>query len=446
MKAIACRLYGASDLRLEPIELAPAGEDAVLVEIVTNSVCMSDWKAATLGTKHKRVPKDVASNPVMIGHEVCGVVREVGSRWRDRYREGRRVSVQPAFNLPGRELETMGYAWPTMGGDTTAIRIPAEVLEQGCLLPCEGDAPFFACSLAEPVSCIVSALRTSYHNAFNSHHHVMGPEPGGTMLLLAGCGAMGLAAVDIACHWPEARPRRLVVTDVDEARLARAAAVFGLPAPADGLSSGVVNGVEVRFQNTHGLADPVAALKALNVDAATRHDDPTATGGGYDDVLLFAAVPALIEQSSALMGFGGCLNFFAGPTDQNLAAPFNFYNVHYMGHHCVGSSGGDVKDMADSLDWISRGILHPEVMVTHVGGLDSAAEATLSLHADPGGKRLVYTHLSLPMTPIDDFARLGETDPLFADLAAACAAHRGLWNREAEDLLLARAPRLRSVC
>ena len=398
MKATALRLYGASDLRLEPIELAPAGEDAVLVEIVTNSICMSDWKAATLGTKHKRVPKDVATNPVMIGHEVCGVVREVGSRWRDRYRVGQRVSVQPAFNLPGRELETMGYAWPTMGGDTTAIRIPAEVLEQGCLLPCEGDGPFFARSLAD--------------------------------------GAMGLAAVDIACHWPEARPRRLVVTDVDEARLARAAAVFGLPAPVRGVSSGAVNGVEVRFVNVRGLDDPVAALKALNVDAETRAGNATATGGGYDDVLLFAAVPALIEQSSALMGFGGCLNFFAGPTDQGLTAPFNFYNVHYMGHHCVGSSGGDVKDMADSLDWISRGILHPEVMVTHVGGLDSAAEATLSLHKVPGGKRLVYTHLSLPLTPIDDFARLGETDPLFADLARICAANRGLWCAEAENRLL----------
>ncbi len=440
MNTLALRLYGAEDLRLERFDLEPAGDDAVVVEIYTNSICMSDWKAATLGTRHKRVPKDIATNPIMIGHEVCGVVREVGSRWRDRYSPGQRVSVQPAFNIPGRELETMGYAWPTMGGDTTAIRIPSIVLEQGCLLPCADDRPFFACSLAEPVSCIVSALRTSFHNAFNSHVHHMGIEPGGTMLLMAGCGAMGLAAVDIACHSPEARPRRLVVTDVDADRLTRAAAVFGLPALTDGHASGEVNGVELHFVNTRGMEDPVAALKAINVDSTTRHDYATSTGGGYDDVLLFAAVPALITQASSLMGFGGCLNFFAGPTDQNMTAPFNFYNVHYMGHHCVGSSGGDVKDMADSLDWISRGILHPEVMVTHVGGLDSAAEATLSLHSIPGGKRLVYTHIRLPMTPIDDFARLGEKDPLFADLAKACAAHRGLWNKEAEDILLARAP------
>ena len=442
MKAIACRLYGANDLRLEPIELAPAGEDAVLVEIVTNSVCMSDWKAVTLGTKHRRVPKDIAKKPVMIGHEVCGIVREVGARWRDRYREGQRVSVQPAFNLPGRELETMGYAWPTMGGDTTAIRIPAEVLDQGCLLPCAEDRPFFACSLAEPVSCIVSALRTSYHNAFNSHVHRMGLEPGGTALLLAGCGAMGLAAVDILCHGPEARPRRLVVTDVDEPRLRRAAAMFGLAwSGADGLARGRVGDTELVFVDARGAGGSTERLKALNIDSETRAGNATATGGGYDDVLLFAAAPALISQCSDLMGFGGCLNFFAGPTDQGLTAPFNFYNVHYLGHHCVGSSGGDVKDMSDSLDWISRGLLHPEVMVTHVGGLDSAAETTRTLPDVPGGKRLVYTHISLPMTPIADFARLGETDPLFAELARICDENRGLWCAEAEECLLARATR-----
>ena len=438
MKANALRLYGARDLRLESMELQAAGRDAILVEIVTNSICMSDWKAATLGEHHKRVPKDIATNPVMIGHEVCGIVREVGEKWRNRYAPGQRVSVQPAFNLPGRELETMGYAWPTMGGETTAIRIPNEVLEQGCLLPCEGDAPFFACSLAEPVSCIVSALRTSYHNAFNSHIHRMGPENGGTMLLLAGCGAMGLAAIDIACHWPESRPRRLVVTDVDARRLGRAASVFGLPPFREGHSCGVVNGVELHFVDTSAEKDPVALLKGINLDEAARRDDPTATGGGYDDVLLFAAVPQLVTQSSALLGFGGCLNFFAGPTDQAFSAPFNFYNIHYMGHHCVGSSGGDVKDMADSLSWISGGILHPEVMVTHVGGLDSAAEATLTLHERPGGKRLVYTHVSLPMTPIDEFAEKGKTDPLFAKLARLCP--NGLWTKEAEEALLADAP------
>ena len=51
----------------------------------------------------------------------------------------------------------------------------------------------------------------------------------------------------------------------------------------------------------------------------------------------------------------------------------------------VANSGGDVKDMADSVDWIGKGLLHPEVMITHVGGLDSAAQATLDMLKVPGG-------------------------------------------------------------
>ncbi|MBQ9430548.1 MAG: zinc-binding dehydrogenase [Kiritimatiellae bacterium] len=442
MRALACRLYGENDLRLEPMELEPAGEDAVLVELVSNSVCMSDYKAVSLATRHKRVPKDIAVNPVMVGHEVCGIVREVGTKWKDRFYPGQRVGVQPAFNIPGHELETMGYAWQTMGGDTTHIRVPSIVIEMGCLLPYEGDC-FFKCSLAEPVSCIISAFRTSYHNAFNSHVHQMGIKAGGAMLLMAGCGAMGLAAVDIACHGPENRPRRLVVTDIDDSRLARAAEIFGIAwQPGGKAASGMVNGVELHFVNTRGMADPVAELKAFNLSDADRKDNPTATGGGYDDVFLFAAVPELITQTGNLMGFGGCLNFFAGPIDQQMSAPFNFYNVHYMGHHCVGSSGGDVQDMVDAIDWAAKGYLHPEVMVTHVGGLDSAVETTVNLPKVPGGKRLIYTHVKMPMTPIAEFARLGESDPFYAKLAEICGRNRGLWNREAEEYLLAYAPKL----
>ena len=448
MKALACRLYGEYDLRLEEMELAPAGEDAVIVELVTNSVCMSDYKAVSLATKHKRVPKDIATNPVMVGHEVCGVVVEVGTKWKDRFHVGQHVGVQPAFNIPGHELETMGYAWHTMGGDTTHIRVPSIVIEMGCLLPYDGDA-FFKCSLAEPVSCIVSAFRTSYHNEFNSHVHQMGIRQGGSMLLMAGCGAMGLAAVDIACHSPENRPRRLVVTDIDDGRIARAAKMFGLTNVEESKGSddpvvarGVVNGVELVFVNVKDVADPVTLLKSFNLADDARADNPTSTGGGYDDIFLMAAAPALITQCSDLLGFGGCLNFFAGPTNQKLMAEFNFYNVHYLMHHVVANSGGDVKDMADSVDWIGKGYLHPEVMITHVGGLDSAADATLNMLKVPGGKRLVYTHVQMPMTAIEDFARLGVTDPFYGELAKICEQNNGLWCKEAEDYLLANAPRV----
>ena len=271
--------------------------------------------------------------------------------------------------------------------------------------------------------------------------HEMGIQAGGTMLLLAGCGAMGLGCIDIACHSPEKRPRRLVVTDVDDGRLARAAQMFGL-VYADGKADGAVNGVDLHFVNTRDAADPVALLKSYNLKDEGGAGAVTSTGGGYDDIFLFAAVPALITQCSDLLSFGGCLNFFAGPTNQQLSASFNFYNIHYMNHHIVANSGGDVKDMSDSVDWIGKGYLHPEVMITHVGGLDSAFGATLDLLKVPGGKRLVYTHVKMPMTAISDFAKLGETDPFYAELDRLCTANKGLWCKAAEDYLLAHAPKL----
>ena len=440
VNAKAWRLYGAKDMRLEDVELEGAGEDGVVVEIVTNTICLSDYKAVSLGTGHKRVPRDIATNPIMFGHEVSGVVREVGPRWAAQFKPGQRVGIQPAFNIPGHELETMGYAWHSVGGETTHVYLPSIILEMGCLLPYDGDA-FFKCSLAEPISCIVSAFRTNYHHAFGSHRHEPGIVDGGTMLLLAGCGAMGLGCIDIACNGPEKRPRRLVVTDIDDGRLSRAARMFGL-GYSGGRADGNVNGVELHFVNTKGASDPVALLKSYNEADGADAANPTSTGGGYDDIFLFAAVPALITQCSDLLGFGGCLNFFAGTTDQGLSAPFNFYNIHYMNHHIVANSGGDVKDMADSVEWIGKGILHPEVMITHVGGLPSAAQATLDLPVVPGGKRLVYTHIDLPMVAIDDYAEKGREDPIYSEHARICSANRGLWCKEAEDCLLANAPKV----
>ena len=435
MKAKAWRLYGASDLRLEDVELEPAGEDGVVVEIVANSVCVSDYKCVTLGAGHKRVPDDIATRPVMVGHEMSGVVREVGEKWKDKFHVGQRVGIQPTLNVPGHELESViGYSWHSAGGESTHVYLPSIVMEMGCLLPYEGDA-FFKCSLAEPISCIVAGLRANYHNAQAAHEHIQGIVDGGTMLLMAGCGAMGLGCIDIACHSPERRPRRLVVTEVDDGRLARAARTFGL-VYADGRADGVVNGVELHLVNTRGMSDPVAALKAYN------RGDAASPDGGYDDIFVMAAVPALISQCSDLLAYDGCLNFFAGPKDKALTAPFNFYNVHYMMHHVAANSGSLVVDMVDSVDWIGRGALHPEVMVTHVGGIDSAADATLSLMDVPGGKRLVYTHVKMPMTAIADFAEKGKSDPLFAELDRICSANNGLWCKEAEDCLLAKAEKV----
>lgn len=88
---------------------------------------------------------------------------------------------------------------------------------------------------------------------------------------------------------------------------------------------------------------------------------------------------------------------------------------------------------------MEQGLLNPAGLVTHIGGLDSAREVTLNLPSIPGGKKLIYTNISLPITAITEFAEKGKTDPLFAKLDEICSRHNGLWSVEAENYLLANA-------
>jgi threonine dehydrogenase-like Zn-dependent dehydrogenase len=319
--------------------------------------------------------------------------------------------------MPGREHMAPGYSYPNIGGHATHVVIPREVMERNCLLPYTGDA-YFKASLAEPVSCIIGAFKSNYHYEPGTYVHQMGIREGGAMAVLAGAGPMGLSSVDLALHGG-CSPKVLVVTDIDQKRLDRAASIF-TPAEAAQL------GVSLHYVNTTATTDPIAALRAL-----------TAGGKGFDDVFVFAPVAPLVEQASALLGLNGCLNFFAGPTKTDFSAKLNFYDVHYMGHHVVGSSGGNMEDLQDALRLMGEGKVNPAVMVTHVGGIDSAAETTIKLPTIPGGKKLIYTHLSLPLTAIADFAAQGKTNPLFAHLDAICTRNNGLWSLEAEQYLLA---------
>ncbi len=415
----AVRLHGVNDLRLDTFELSDIRDDEVLVKVVSDSLCMSSYKAAIQGPRHKRVPADIAEHPAIVGHEFCGVIERVGAKWAGRYRAGERFAIQPNIAYRG-TLMTPGYAFEFCGGDSQYAVLPAEVMEQDCLLSYGGEA-FFTGSLAEPVSCVIGAFHGQYHTRRGEYAHDMGIREGGRMAILGGAGPMGLGAIDYALHGPR-RPALLAVTDVDRARLDRAARIHTPDEAAR-------QGVKLAYLNPRE-AGADAALAAL------------AGGAGYDDVFVFVPNAEAVRQGDALLGQDGCLNFFAGPTDPAFSAPFNFYDVHYAAHHLAGTSGGNNDDMREALALFAEGRLDPAGMVTHVGGLNAAADATLRLPDIPGGKKLIYPHLNLPLTAIDDFAALGGEDPLLAALADICARHGGLWCAEAEAYLLEHGERI----
>jgi threonine dehydrogenase-like Zn-dependent dehydrogenase len=412
MKTKAVRLYGAHDLRLEEFDLPEIAEDEILVEVVSDSVCMSTYKCAILGQEHKRVPPDVLHNPTIMGHEMAGNIVKVGKQYAGQFHEGKKFTLQPALNYKG-TMWSPGYSYRYFGGNATYCIIPQEVMELGCFLEYNGRA-YFEASLAEPMSCNIGAFHAAYHTRMGDYQHQMGIREGGSLAIVAGAGPMGLGALDYAISC-DRRPARVVVTDIDPARLARGEEIFREKSAA--------NGVPVLFINTAAIEEPVQHLRQM-------------AGDGFDDVFVFAPVAAAFELGNQILGRDGCLNFFAGPTDTSFGARINLYDVHYNSTHLMGTTGGNTDDLIESLNLTAAGRIDPAVMITHVGGLDSAAQTILNLPKIPGGKKLVYNHISMPMTAISDFAALAKEDDRFASLAAIVAANRGLWCAEAEEYLL----------
>ena len=408
MKTKAVRIYGEMDLRLEEFELPQLKEGEILIKIISDSACMSNYKIAKQGAKHLRVPDNVAENPTIIGHEFCAEIVEVTDKWKDQYKVGEKVVMPPVLSYLG-TVDTVGYSFREIGGLATYCVVYDHIIENGYLMKFEGEG-YFGGSLIEPASCVIRGYKGSLHLDKDMRPYT-NIKPGGKVAILAGCGPMGLVAIDIALHG-DIKPSMVVVTDIDPVKLRRAEQIFDPAKEAE-------NGIKLVFTTAS--------------DAQTLLD---ISEGGFDDVFVYAPVPQVVELADSILAFDGCLNFFAGPLDKKFSANFNFYNVHYAQHHVSGTSGSTPDDMRDIVRLIGEKRINPGVMITHIGGMDAAVDTTLRLPEIPGGKKLIYTHITLPLTALADFEELGKTDARFKEMAQMVENANGLWCAEAEKYLL----------
>ena len=409
MKTKAVRLYGENDLRLEEFELREITDGEILIKIISDSVCMSTYKTAKQGEKHLRVPNGIRENPVIVGHEFCAEIVKVGEKWKDSFSVGEKVVIPPVLSYLG-GYETIGYSFTEIGGVSTYSIVYEHIIENGFLIKLKSDA-YFKGSLIEPSSCVLRGYKANYHldGDLMPYGNI---KPKGKVIILAGCGPMGLVAIDCALHG-DVKPSLVVVTDINEERLSRAASLFPV-------EKAMENGIKLVFSS----ASDKDTLMSLS------------DGTGYDDVFVYAPVPSVVELGDSILAFDGCLNFFAGPMDKTFSANVNFYNVHYNQHHYAGTSGSTPEDVKDIVSLIGEGRIDPATMVTHIGGIDAAIEATQNLPNIPGGKKLIYTHIELPLTAIADFDDLSKRDSRFKKMAEIVNSNNGLWCAEAEKYLL----------
>ena len=412
MKTKAAVLAGKKNIYIKEFDLPAISDDELLVKVISNSICLSTYKAAIRGEEHKRVPNDISVNPVITGHEFAGIIEQVGNNLKGQFKSGDKFVLQPAMGLESGY--SAGYSYPYFGGNATYCIIPKIAIDKGCVLHYGGN--YFAnASLAEPISCIIGAFKSSYHTEPYIYEHKMGIKPGGNLALLGCAGPMGLGAIEYAINGP-INPKLVVVVDINQERLERAKSLITVEHSKS-------RGINLIYLNP-GSSDATQELLSLTA------------GKGFDDVFVFAPVKPLIELADDILGNDGCLNFFAGPTEKKFKVPFDFYNVHYESTHIVGTSGGSTQDMVESIAMSSKGELHPSYMVTHIGGLNSAPETILNLPNIPGGKKLIYPHIDIDLFAIDELNKRSNENELFFSLAEICIRNNNVWTAEAEQYLL----------
>ncbi|WP_275443124.1 zinc-binding dehydrogenase [Petralouisia muris] len=412
----AVRIYGVRDLRLEEFELPAMGDDEIQARIITDSLCMSTYKVANQGAKHKKLPDNLAEHPVIMGHEFCGVIEAVGKKWQHIYQPGDKFVAQP--NLGRADTFSLGYSFPYVGGEATRVIIMNEAIEKGCLLPYQGDS-FFEGALVEPLSCVIAGFKANFHlRDKNDYDHAMGVKERGAMAILGGTGPMGSLAIDYAVHG-EKKPALLVVTGSTEFKLERSRSLY----PPEEARK---HGVELHYVHTPKGSDFAEELQKL-----------TPGQKGFDDIFLMVAQEDMVTKAEALLAGDGCLNFFAGPTDSSFSARMNFYNLHYNATHFVGTSGSNTQDMKDAIACIEKKTVNLAKIATHIMGLNDVCASILKIPELPGGKKIVYSQKHYPVTDVQAF--LGQ-DSMEAALKELVAKHDGLWSAEAEAYFLENCP------
>lgn len=302
-------LYGAGFEHLgragkpEEVDVPAYGPDELLVRQDACGLCFSDTKVINLGPNHPRMTgRDLATDPVTLGHEVSCTVVGVGENLRDRFQAGQRFIVQADVFYEGK---SMAYGYAISGGLAEYSVIPKAVLEgdEGCyLLPLRSETGYVESALVEPWACVVAAYGLTHRD---------GIRHGGRLLVL---GSDEAAARDY--DWSdlfasERKPAQILLMDVS------GSAIEGLQAQAAAL----------RIPLQPIASADWAALKAGQTE-----------GNGFDDILILGSVtPEAIEGAATTLADHGILNLICDrPLPHKLSLDIG--RIHYNWHHYLGTS------------------------------------------------------------------------------------------------------------
>jgi L-iditol 2-dehydrogenase len=355
----AVYLVGERRLEMREIPVPVVPEDGLVLDVKACGVCGSDlrrWREGPpKGGDGVLVPgyQKGAVGGVVPGHEVTGVVAEVGSRVLD-HAPGDRLAIAPdihcgvcyfcrrgMYNLcddPRYLGITPGYA----GGLADKMVLTQEALTRGIVHRIPDGLDFFQAALSEPCSSVLA----THHKAGTSLEDVV---------VVIGAGPTGCMHIAIA----HARGARVIVSQRSAPRREMARR-FGPEAVVDPSSEdlGAVVGemTEGRGADLVICANPVAATQTLAVELARK---------------------------------GGRVVLFGGLPKANPMTTLDSNRIHYGEIEVVGAFSYHPAFHQLALDVLARKIIPADLLVTHTFSLDQVTEAFETAASGKGLKVVV---------------------------------------------------------
>lgn len=400
MQAAVLSGVGLENLSCREVPVPIPGGDQLLCRVDAAGVCTSILKLLAQGPKHTFLNGwDLQLYPLILGDEGSVTVAVVGENLTDQYAPGQRFAIQPAVDVApiihrerynnsagGMKKCAVGY---TLGGNLAQyILIQEEVLTGQCLLPLPNDEmPYFAVSMAEPISCICSAQERNYHIHKSGPHGQRQPKlgllEGGTTVII-GAGPMGLMHLEMAMRF---RPRNLIISDVIPDKLDHARRLVGDKAKRLGI-------------------ELITAAAAELADTLRR----VTNGGGADDMILAVGIQPVQQKALELLGTGGVANLFGGlPRGENMLQ-IDAIAVHYDEIKVVGSSGGEPSDLSAALEAIAGGHIDAGNYVHAIGSIKHVPQVLGMIQENKvDGKVIIYPHAEIDeLLPADHWDKRNE--------------------------------------
>ncbi len=406
MMALVLAGKGFENLGLRKIPVPRPGPNQLLARVDAVFACSSDGKLIESGKDHPLMGGwDSQRWPVVIGHEGCITVVEVGKNLRERFNVGQTFALQPAINVsPINHRErypepdkvrkvAVGY---TLGGlFAEFILVQEEVIATDSLIPYNSRRiPYFAAAFSEPLSCVYSSqnqVAHIYKDGPSSPRTVrLGLKENGVVLVL-GAGPMGILHADLAFTH---RPRAIIISEPLEDRRRQAENLIAEKAKARGIKFVVTTPQE--------LPQVISEL----------------TGGrGVDDCIAALGIARVQEESLTYLARGGVAVFFGGARAGESLITVDTRRIHYDSISMVGSSGGDPSDVRAVMTLLEKGEFSPECYVKRVGGLDAALEL-IKLVRDRAffGKGLIYPRVRCPLFEVESWSAVEEKEFLKENL------------------------------